>query len=82
MPTVTVKMSSAEHLRLKTIAARRKTSKSAILREAFDKMDQSQTTRHDSLANRAAHLIGSLEGPGTLSDQSKAMEGYGKSHAR
>lgn len=79
MPIVTVKISEALHRRLETEAARRRISKSAVLREAF--MKQIGTT-DGTLAERARHLIGSIDGPGDLSRRSKMLPGYGRSRPR
>lgn len=75
MPTVTIKLGAAEHARLKAEAARRRTSKSAVLREAFARRETSAPA--GSLLERARHLIGSIDGPGDLSARSKKMAGYG-----
>jgi hypothetical protein len=82
MPTVTVKMSPSQHARLQREAKKRRTSQSAVLREAFDNLGNDQNSRPESLAVRAAHLIGSIDGPGDLSLRSKTMEGYGESNHR
>jgi hypothetical protein len=79
MPTVTVKVSEALHRRLAAEAARRRVSKSAVLRDAFTK--QAGSTK-GTLAERARHLIGSIDGPGDLSRKSKTLEGYGRSRTR
>ena len=79
MPTVTVKMPEALHTRLKAEAARRRTTKSAVLREAFA---QRQTAAPSgSFYERAKHLIGAASGPGDLSARSKTLVGYGKSRS-
>lgn len=77
MPTVTIKLSAAEHARLQAAAARRRTSKSAVLREAFAR--QEKTAPAGSFYERAKHLIGVLDGPGNLSALSKTLPGYGRS---
>ncbi len=79
MPTVTVKMSASQHARLKREAKKRSTSQSAVLREAFDKMEHSSASTKMSFVERAGHLIGCLDGPGDLSLRSKEMKGYGES---
>lgn len=76
MPTITIKLSEAEHARLKAEAHRRRTSKSAVLREAF--VQQTGTAPAGSLLDRARHLVGSIDGPGNLSTRSKKMKGYGR----
>lgn len=80
MPTVTVKMSPSQHARLQREAKKRRTSQSAVLRDAFEQLDSNASNQIESLAERAAHLIGSIDGPGDLSIRSKTMEGYGESH--
>lgn len=77
MPTVTIKFSAAEHARLKAEAARRRTSKSAVLREAYARL--STEPRAGSFYERAKHLIGAASGPGDLSTNPKYLAGYGKS---
>jgi hypothetical protein len=77
MPTVSVKMPKSLHERLKIEAARRRISKSAVLREAF--LQGSNRLPQGSLYERAKHLIGSIDGPGNLSARSKKLEGYGRS---
>lgn len=76
MPTVTVKMPEELHARLEAEAARRHTSKSAVLREAF--AHRQTSSPKGSLYERAKHLIGSIDGPGNLSARSKKMERYGE----
>jgi hypothetical protein len=77
MPTVTVKIPPALHRRLEAEAARRRTTKSAILREAFSRVKTEATV--GSFYERAKHLIGAASGPGDLSKNPKHMAGYGKS---
>lgn len=77
MPTVTIKLSAAEHARLKADAARRGTTKSAVLREAYARMAGAPLT--GSFYERAKHLIGVASGPGDLSTNPKYMAGYGRS---
>lgn len=77
MPTVTVKMPKSLHARLEAEAARRATTKSAVLREAF--AQQQQGAPKGSFYERAKHLIGTATGPGDLSTNPKYMAGYGKS---
>ena len=80
MPTVTVKMTPAQHARLKREAKQRRTSQSAVLREAFEHLSEAkQDPLKGSFVERAGHLIGCLDGPGDLSELSKEMKGYGES---
>ncbi len=77
MPTVTVKMPKALHARLEAEAVRKRTTKSALLRDTFAK--QTGTAPTGSFYERAQHLIGVLDGPGNLSALSKTLPGYGRS---
>ncbi len=79
MPTVTVKMPKAMHARLEAEAARRRVSKSAILRESF--AGRTNAGR-GALWDRVKHLAGSIDGPGNLSALSKKLPGYGRSRSR
>jgi hypothetical protein len=80
MPTVTIKLSAAEHARLKADAARRRISKSAVLRQAFAKSQARAGT--GSLWDKIGHLAGSINGPGNLSTLSKTLPGYGRPRHR
>jgi len=77
MPTVSVKMPKALHARLVADAARKRTSKSALLRDTYAK--QAKGAPAGSFYERARHLIGVLDGPGNLSTLSKTLPGYGRS---
>lgn len=80
MPTVTVKLSASEHARLKAAAVRRRTTKSAVLREAFARQSTSGGTGSSGqLWDKIGHLAGSIDGPGNLSSLSKTLPGYGRS---
>jgi len=80
VPTVTIKLSPAEHARLEADAARRRISKSAVLRQAY--AQTSHQARAGSLWDKIGHLAGSIDGPGTLSTLSKTLPGYGRSRHR
>ena len=77
MPTITIKMTKALHGRLEAEAARRRTTKSAVMREAFSQ--RSLAAPAGSFYERAKHLIGAASGPSDLSTNPKYMAGYGKS---
>lgn len=80
MPTISVKFSSSEHARLKAAAARRRTSKSAVLREAFARQSTSMLPGSTgTLWDKIGHLAGAIDGPGNLSTLSKTLPGYGRS---
>ena len=75
MPVVTVKMPRALHARLEAEAARRRTSKSAVLRESFATGTGPASTT--SFFEKARQYIGTVDGPGDLSTRSKKLTGYG-----
>ena len=75
MPTVTVKFPPSLLARLEAEASRLGTTKSAVLRDTYARSAPVKTL---SLAERAKHLIGSIDGPGDLSARSKKMVGYGR----
>lgn len=80
MPTVTIKLSATEHARLKAAATRRRTSKSAVLREAFARQTATApASATGTLWDRIGHLAGAINGPGNLSTLSKTLPGYGRS---
>jgi hypothetical protein len=65
------------HARLEAEAARRRTSKSAVMREAFSRGQSSAPA--GSFYEKARHLIGTASGPEDLATNPKHMTGYGKS---
>jgi hypothetical protein len=75
MPVVTVRMPKLLHAHLVAEARRRRTTTSAVLREAF--AERQTAAPAGSFYERARHLIGSISGPGDLSTNPKYMEGYG-----
>jgi predicted transcriptional regulator len=72
---VSIKLPEALDERLSEIARRRNASRSAILREALEAFARGS---NPSVAEVAADLAGSLQGPRDLSSHAKYMEGYGK----
>ena len=75
MPVVTVKMPRELHARLEAEAARRRTSKSAVLRASF--AASASPAPAASFYERARKYIGAIDGPGDLSTRSKKLKGYG-----
>jgi hypothetical protein len=75
MPTVTVKFPPSLLARLEAEASRLGTTKSAVLRDTYARSEPAKSL---SIAERAKHLIGSIDGPGDLSARSKKMVGYGR----
>jgi len=71
-------MPKTMHAELEAEAARRRMSKSAVLRESFARRKQARPAA-TSFYERAKHLIGAASGPRDLSTNPKYMAGYGKS---
>ena len=75
MRIVSVKLPDLLDRRLTDLAARRKTTRSALLREALDAFTAEPSR---SVASLAGDLVGSLTGPSDLSTSSKHMADYGR----
>lgn len=75
MKTVSFKLPDDIDKALTELARLRKSSRSAVVREALAAFDVS---RERSVTAAAGSLVGSLEGPGDLSTNPKHMTGYGK----
>lgn len=80
MPTVTVKLPARLESRLRRAVARRRGTRSALVREALEShlaADPEEGAAGSCLA-RAADLAGSLAGPADLSSNRRRMRGYGR----
>jgi len=74
MKTISVKIPEALDLKLSAAAARRRESKSALIRAALDKIvESSETAAPNSCLDPAKDLIDSVEGPPDLSQNKKYM---------
>jgi predicted transcriptional regulator len=73
-----VSIKLTEHLdrQLTALARRRRSNRSAILREALEAF--AQQSAQPSVTAAAADLVGALRGPKDLSVASKRMAGYGQ----
>ena len=79
MKTISLKLPESLAAELNTAASRRKTSKSALVREALEEFfKRGDGARIISFLDLAGDLIGCVEGPADLSINKKYMEGYGK----
>ncbi|MEJ2170541.1 MAG: ribbon-helix-helix protein, CopG family [Desulfobacterales bacterium] len=78
MKTISVKIPEELDLKLSAVAARRRESKSALIRAALDQIvESSETATPNSSLDLAKDLIGSVEGPPDLSHSKKYLKGYG-----
>ncbi len=75
MRTVSFKLSDRLDDALSDLARRRKSSRSAIVREALETMT---TSKRRSVTVVVDELVGSVDGPVNLSTNPKHMAGYGK----
>jgi ribbon-helix-helix CopG family protein len=79
MTTISCKISEKLNGQLEALARRRRTSKSAILREALEgKTKASARSAAPFAYDLVKHLCGSLRGPKDLSTNPKYMKGFGE----
>ena len=73
--TMTVKLPAPLAARVASLAKRRKTSRSDVVRDAVESY---ASTRARSVLDPVRHLIGVGSGPGDLSTNPRHLRGYGK----
>jgi Arc/MetJ-type ribon-helix-helix transcriptional regulator len=79
MKTISVKVPEDLDLKLTAVAAKRRESKSALIRTALDHLvKSSEAITPNSCLDLAKDLIGSVEGPSDLSHNIKHLKGYGR----
>ena len=79
MKTISVKVPEDLDLKLTAVAAKRRESKSALIRAALDHIvKSSEAVTPNSCLDLAKDLIGSVEGPADLSYDNKHLKGYGR----
>ena len=79
MKTLSVKVPEELDLKLTAVAARRRESKSALIRAALDQIVESRDKiTPNSCFDLAKDLIGSVDGPADLSYNKKHLKGYGR----
>jgi len=79
MKTLTVKVPEELDLKLSAVAAKRRESKSALIRAALDHiLKSSEAITPNSCLDLAKDLSGSVEGPSDLSYSNKHLKGYGR----
>lgn len=78
MSTVSLKMPEELATRLAAAARRRGMSRSALVRDALEFYLRRVGTASGSAADLARGLVGVLEGPRDLSENSKHMKGFGR----
>jgi metal-responsive CopG/Arc/MetJ family transcriptional regulator len=75
MRTVSIKLPADLDQALTELSERRHTSRSALLREAVERLTREE---RETVGELASDLIGSLEGPKDLSTSPKHMKGFGE----
>jgi hypothetical protein len=79
MKTISVKVPEDLDLKLTAVAAKRRETKSALIRAALDHIvKSSEAVTPNSCLDLAKDLIGSVEGPSDLSYNKKHLKGYGR----
>jgi Arc/MetJ-type ribon-helix-helix transcriptional regulator len=80
MPTVTVKLPAGLESRLRAAVVRRRSTRSALVREALEAhlAGGSADAPEESCLGLASDLAGSLTGPADLSSNPRRMRGYGR----
>ncbi len=79
MKTISVKIPEELDLKLTTVAAKRRESKSALIRTALDHfVKSSETITSNSCLDLAKELNGSVEGPSDLSYNKKYLQAPSK----
>ena len=79
MKTLSVKVPEDLDLKLTAVAAKRRETKSALIRAALDHIvKSSEAVTPNSCLDLAKDLIGSVEGPADLSYDNKHLKGYGR----
>jgi len=75
MKTVSFKLSEKLDRELDELARVRKSSRSALVREALEALAKG---KRNSVTEAAKDLVGSIDGPSDLSTNPKHLFGYGK----
>jgi predicted transcriptional regulator len=81
MKTLSLKVPDALDTRLTAVARRRATSKSAVVRDALERLATGDEA-HPSALDLARDLAGCVAGPRDLSSNPKHLRGYGRDAAR
>ncbi|MBC8875947.1 MAG: ribbon-helix-helix protein, CopG family [Planctomycetes bacterium] len=79
MKTISLKLPDSLHAKLNRLSKQRGQTKSEMVRTALEHfLNGDQPRQAVTVAELAGDLLGSAEGPGDLSTNSKYMEGYGE----
>lgn len=79
MKNVSLKLSDELHAKLEQLSRQRGARKSDVIRDALEEYFAGEKNgRQLSIAELAADLVGSVEGPSDLATNPKYMRGFGK----
>jgi predicted DNA-binding protein len=79
MKSVSLKLPDDLHARLAQLSQQRGSAKSVIVRDALEAyLSGAKNGKQLSIAELAADLIGSIEGPSDLATNPKYMRGFGQ----
>lgn len=80
MRTITVKLPGRLESRLREVVVRRRSTRSAVVREALEAHlgEDAAAPSRGSCLELAADLAGSLAGPSDLSSNPRRLRGYGR----
>ncbi len=78
MTTISLKIPTGLERRLRHLARKRGTSRSALIRDAVERFVAQDAGRRDSCLAVASDLIGSTVGPTDLSYNKKRLKGFGR----
>ena len=76
MRAISIKLSEYLDRQLTALARRRRSNRSAVLREALEEFEK--RSPKPSVTSAASDLVGCLRGPADLSASPKHMSGYGR----
>ena len=80
MKTMSLKLPPALEEELESAVRRHRTTKSEVVRRALEQFLRGERPQHvgPSILDRAADLVGCVEGPEDLSSNETHLEGYGR----
>jgi Arc/MetJ-type ribon-helix-helix transcriptional regulator len=78
MRTVTFKLPPDLDRKLTKAARQRRTSRSAVVREALEALGGAPEKAATSVTEAAGDLVGKLSGPSDLSSSTRHLAGYGR----
>lgn len=78
MTTISLKIPTELDQRLRSVAAQRGTTRSAVLREAAERYVEQASEQTESCLALAGDLVGCVDGPEDLSYNKSRLQGFGQ----